>query len=169
MNGPSGRETVISFSASSSGQQIETAVIRDPSFGFTENSESALAEMPYVDLVSLPSATSPSLPTSLNSNPFSLSIGYDIPEASAYDWSMPPQSINSNEATWAETINLVSVGGQAAQARGTAQAVDLTGSDEAVQAIHNQDTFVSGVLFGVAGAAALAALLEFLHLIFRVE
>lgn len=186
MNSPSGRETVIRFQGGStshrpvtaapptrpiSGQQTQTVVIRDPSFGFAENSETAVAEMPYVNLVSLPSVQGEKTdqPLSLNSNPFSLSFGYNIPDASAYDWSMPPLSISSNEATWEETISLITVGGSLAELRGAAQATELTGSDDTVQAIHNQDTFVSGVLFGVAGAAALTALLGFLQLIFKVE
>lgn len=140
MNSPGGRETVLKFRGGSTSQQTQTAVIRDPSFGFAENSEAAVAEMPYVDLVSLPSLQGEKTdqPLSLNNNPFSLSFGYNIPDASAYDWSMPPLRISSNEATWAETVNLITVGGPLAELRGAAQATELTGSDDTVQAIHNQ-------------------------------
>jgi hypothetical protein len=172
-DGPSGPETVIKYSgnSSSSSQQIETAVIRDPSFGFTENSETAVAEIPYINLISLPSVSgnNTNQPTSLTSNPFSLSFSYNIPNANVYDWSLPPLAINSNEVAWEETVNLISLRGQLAELRGAAQASELTGSDHTVQANHNQDTFFAGVVLGIAGAAALAALLEFLHLIFRVE
>lgn len=164
-NSPSGEVTVIQFSAGSSSPPTETAVIQDPSFGFAENSETALAEMPYISLTSRPSSPN-KLATSLNSNPFSLSIGYYIPDAKAYDWSMPPLKYNPG-ITWEETINPVSVGGQEAQ--GAAQAIELTGSNRAAQATDNKNILVSGVLFGVAGAAALAAVVSFLQLIFKVE
>jgi hypothetical protein len=166
-NSPSGEVTVIQFSIGSSSPPTETAVIQDPSFGFAENNETALAEMPYISLISLPSASGPNkLTISLNSNPFSLSIGYYIPDAKAYDWSMPPLKYNP-EVTWEETINPISVGGQEAQ--GAAQAIELTGSNRAAQSTDNKNILISGVLFGVAGAAALAAVVAFLQLIFKVE
>jgi hypothetical protein len=79
---------------------------------------------------------------------------------------MPPLKYNPG-ITWEETINPVSVGGQEAQ--GAAQAIELTGSNRAAQATDNKNILVSGVLFGVAGAAALAAVVSFLQLIFKVE
>ena len=174
VNGPGGQEIVITFPQTSSRQQIESAVVSDPSLGFTYNNESAVAEMPYVSLESLPlNTTGPSGPSSPpNSMPFSVNFGFDVPNSDSYDWSLPPLNVGSDEATWEDTIDPINSNGQPAQAAkltGTAQAAELTGSDHLAQTADNQDIFVSGVLFGVAAAAALAAVLEVLHWVFKIE
>ena len=65
---------------------------------------------------------------------------------------------------WGETINPAN--NYEAQA---AQAAELTGTDHAAQIADDQLIFVSGALFGIVGAALLAAVQEFFHLIFKVE
>jgi hypothetical protein len=70
--------------------------------------------------------------------------------------------------TWGETVN-PNIGQSAQQLSGEAQPVELTGTNQVAQATDNKDILLSGVLFGIAGAAALGAVVEFLHLIFKVE
>jgi hypothetical protein len=161
----------LDFASSSLSPQTETAVVQDPSLGFNYNNESALAEMPYVSVVSFPTASSTGgtqQRSSIVANdiPVSLNFSYDIPHG--YDWSLPPVSAGSGVLTWEETVN-PDIGQPAQQLAGQAEAVELTGSDPVAQANDNQAIFVSGVLFGVAGAAALSAVIEFLHLIFKIE
>jgi hypothetical protein len=169
INNQSANETVLDFASSSLFKQTETAIVRDPSLGFTYNNESALAEMPYVSVVSFPTASSTGKGqrSSIVANdiPVSLNFGYDIPHG--YDWSLPPISAGSGAVTWEETVD-PNIGQPAQQLAGQAQAVELTGSNPVAQANDNQAIFVSGVLFGVAGAAALSAVIEFLHLIFKI-
>ncbi len=152
---PTGPEIVIEFRSPASliAFTQTTAVIRDPSLAFTYDRETAMAELPYVNLESSPELRSP----------FTLHFSYGIPDAGAYDWSQAPLSRSSNEVAWAETIN--PSGNTEGQA---AQAAELTGANHIAQAADNQGIFFSGILFGIAGAAALAAVVEFLHLIFKV-
>jgi hypothetical protein len=49
------------------------------------------------------------------------------------------------------------------------QPVEVTGTNHVAQLSDNQSIFYSGILFGIAGAAAVAALVEFLHLILKVK
>jgi hypothetical protein len=176
LNGPSGREIVTTFESSSLLGQTETAVLKDPSLGFAYNSETAIAEMPYVSVESQPVASSTGSGTGsgakssiiANDIPVSVDFDYDLPGASAYDWSLPPLSVSSNQVMWGETVN-PDIGPPAQRLTGDAQAVELTGSDHTAQATDNNHIFVSGVLFGIAGAAALTVVLEFLHLIFKIE
>jgi hypothetical protein len=142
--------------------------------GFSYNNETALAEMPYVSVTSLPAGPEPgstgsgSAPVYANDIPVSVNFGYDIPGASNYDWSLPPRADSSSEVTWGETVN-PNIGQSAQQLSGEAQPVELTGTNQVAQATDNKDILLSGVLFGIAGAAALGAVVEFLHLIFKVE
>ena len=142
-----GLNTEINFSLGP--YQTETAVIRDQALGFDENGQTAVVQLPYVED---PVAKIP---------PFTLTITYDVPQANEYDWSVPPASIGPNGATWLETVTP----SDAPPGLG-AQATEITGSNHAAQAVANDQTFTSGVLFGVVGAAALAAVQEALHLIF---
>jgi hypothetical protein len=100
--------------------------------------------------------------------PVTVKFSYYIPHANAYDWSLPPLSVDSNEGTWGETIN-PDTGQPAQQLIGEVQALEVTGANRVAQANDNQNTFISGLLFGLAGAAAVVALQEFLHLVFKVE
>jgi hypothetical protein len=174
INSQADHETVITFSSSSPSPETETAVVRDPSLGFSYNNETALAEMPYVSVTSLPAGPEPgstgsgSAPVYANDIPVSVNFGYDIPGASNYDWSLPPRADSSSEVTWGETVN-PNIGQSAQQLSGEAQPVELTGTNQVAQATDNKDILLSGVLFGIAGAAALGAVVEFLHLIFKVE
>jgi hypothetical protein len=174
INSQADHETVITFSSSSPSPETETAVVRDPSLGFSYNNETALAEMPYVSVTSLPVGPEPgstgsgSAPVYANDIPVSVNFGYDIPGASNYDWSLPPRADSSSEVTWGETVN-PNIGQSAQQLSGEAQPVELTGTNQVAQATDNKDILLSGVLFGIAGAAALGAVVEFLHLIFKVE
>ena len=127
-----------------------TAVIRDPSFGFTENNVMAVAQIPYISVANYGS----------NNDPIIFYIEYWIPHANTYDWSEPPANLYSNEATWLRTVT------PATYALLPTQAVELTGTNHAAQVNNERDTFISGALFGLVGAAALAAAQETLHLVF---
>ncbi len=158
-----GDETVIELSGSDLPYATtSSAIISDPSFGFAENNTMALVELPNVNIGSRETKGSNG-PSNL---PFYLSVRYDVPQASAYDWSSPPLSSTSSEATWEETIP---VGTFEFIGEGTSQAQELIGTDHAAAAADNLYTLISGVLLGVAGAAALTALVEFLHLILGIK
>ena len=46
------------------------------------------------------------------------------------------------------------------------QPVEITGTNHLAQAQDERNTFISGILLGVAGAAAMAVLQEGLHMLF---
>jgi hypothetical protein len=125
----------------------QTAIIRDPSFGFTENNVTAVAQLPYIVMFEH------------HSNSIDFDVLYGIPQANTYDWSEPPLNVYSNSAVWDETV------GPSDYAQ-SIQGVEPTGTNNVAQDTDNRNTFISGVLFGIVSAAALAAAQEALHLIF---
>jgi hypothetical protein len=143
-----GLQTEVNFSLGEFG--TESAVIHGGPLCFDDNGQDAVVELPYVEEWDGETA------------PFSLQITYDVPRANEYDWSVPPAVINSHAATWLDTV-----APQPDEPLGLAdEANEITGSNHAAQATATDQTFTSGVLFGVVGAAALAAAQEALHLIF---
>jgi hypothetical protein len=155
------RATIIEF-VTTGFSQTASAVIRDPSFGFSENNEMALVQFPSVNVQSYET----SAPNPQGAIPFSLSISYDIPNPHAYFWSLPPTGYTSTGVTWAETFP---VGTSKSSGGGTIQANELTGTNYDAQSTDSQHTFVAGLLFGVAGGAAVTAIQELLHLILKIR
>jgi hypothetical protein len=145
-SGPSEDSVILGFSATTS-FFTQTAIIRDPSFGFTENNVTAIAQLPYIVMFEN------------HSDPIDFLVLYGIPQANTYDWSEPPLNVSSNFAAWDETVPPNTY----AQ---SIQGVELTGTNNAAQVTDDRNTFISGVLFGIVSAAALAAAQEALHLIF---
>jgi hypothetical protein len=135
-----------------SGSPTSFAVRFPSSFGFAENDETALAQLPNVSLQP---------PTGES---FTFNTIYDIPGANTYNWSMPPLNVSTNKVSWMETINPANDHGPQ-----VAAATELTGTDLGAQTSNNQHIFISGALFGIVGAALFAAVQEFLHLIFKTE
>jgi hypothetical protein len=150
--GQSGPQVNIKFSVLAPGSPTFFAVRFPSSFGSTENSETALAQLPQVSL-------QPS-----TGEPFTFNTIYYIPGANTYNWSTPPLNVYPNKVTWMETINPANNHGTQAAA-----ATELTGTDIGAQTSDNRDIFISGGLFGIVGAALFAAVQEFLHLIFKTE
>jgi hypothetical protein len=121
--------------------------INDPRFGFASNGESAVAELPTVE------------GTGLGTPMFA--AGYKIPHADEYDWSVPPQVYSTAGLVyWPEGPANVSHSGA------VVQSAQITGANHQAEAQDDRDTFISGILLGVAGGAAIAALQEGLHMIF---
>jgi hypothetical protein len=145
-NGLSEDSVTLGFSAKTS-FFTQTAIIRDPSFGFTENNVGAIAQLPYIAMFEN------------HSDPIDFLIQYGIPRANTYDWSEPPLNVYTNFAAWDETVPPNTY-------PQSIQGFELTGTNNAAQVTDDRNTFISGVLFGIVSAAALAAAQEALHLIF---
>jgi hypothetical protein len=125
-------------------------VVSNAHFGFSSNGESAIA----------------ALPTVLGQGPATadetLFVTYQVQDAAAYDWSVPPFSLTAGEVGWSEPLTVSSSSALTA----VAQPSEITGINYAAEARDNRDTFISGILLGVAGAAAIAAAQEGMHLLF---
>lgn len=138
-----GDETEITALITNSKQY--TAIIKDPQFGLSRNGESAIAELPGVEGIKPGGSTQ-------------LYINYDIPDSDTYDWSLPPLfGSQGGSLLWTETLN---------NSLYAAQPTEITGINHQAQAQDDRDTFVSGILLGVAGAAAIAVVQEGLHMLF---
>lgn len=78
---------------------------------------------------------------------------FDLPSAGAYDWSaFPPLDISTGNIRWVELTSTGALAGHA-----------VVGIDHAKQSRDDTDTFISGALIGLAGAALIAGLQEGLH------
>lgn len=126
--------------------RLYTMTINDARFGFASNGESAVAELPTVEGAGLGTPT--------------FDAGYNIPKADEYDWSIPPQVYSAGLVYWPEGPAYVSNSGA------VVQSVEITGTNHQAQAQDDRDIFISGILLGVAGGAAIAAVQEGLHMIF---
>jgi hypothetical protein len=127
--------------------RLYTMTIDDPRFGFASNGESAVAILPTV------AGTGLGTPT--------FDVGYNIPKADKYEWSIPPQVGSKPDfAYWPEGPANVS------NSESVVQSTEVTGTDNQAQTQDNHDAFISGILLGVAGGAAIAAIQEGLHMIF---
>jgi hypothetical protein len=125
-----------------------TMTINDPRFGFASNNESAVAELPTIEGTGLAKTM--------------FDVGYNIPSPHEYDWSIPPQVYSTADlAYWPEGPPA-----NVSNSEAVVQSVEVTGTNQQAQAQDNRDTFISGLLFGVAGGAAIAAVQEGLHMIF---
>jgi hypothetical protein len=116
---------------------------KDSLLGFSGNGESAIAELPDVSWLS-------------NNQPgFSLTVTYNAPGARKYDRSLPPDAgdnIATDSVDWTLGPN--------------AQAMELTGNNHQAQAQDSTNTFIAGILLGVAGSAAVAVAQEGLGMLF---
>jgi hypothetical protein len=128
--------------------RLYTMTIQDPQFGFAGNGESAVAELPTIEGTGLATTA--------------FDVGYDnIPNAHEYDWSIPPQVYSTASLVyWPEGPANVSSSGA------MVQSVEVTGTDPQAQAQDDLDIFISGILLGVAGGAAITVVQEGLHMIF---
>ncbi len=123
----------------------ETFTVKDRRISATSNGESAIAELPAV-LGGGSSGTSPP----------EVIVRYYIPNANTYDWSPPPVSVDRYSVTVPEQLSTTY----------SAEAVEVTGTSHQAQTQDNRNTFIAGILLGVAGAAAIAAVQEGLHMVF---
>jgi hypothetical protein len=125
-------------------------IISNAHFGFSSNGESAVAD----------------LPTVLGQGPApadeSLFISYRVQDAATYDWSVPPFVETAGRVGWSEPLTVSSTSALSAEA----QPSEITGINHTAEAQDNRDTFISGILLGIAGGAAIAAAQEGLHLLF---
>jgi len=125
-------------------------VVSHVHFGFSSNGESAIADLPTVEGAGPASAAE------------ILVITYRVQDATSYDWSIPPFVAVAGRVGWSEPLTVSS----RSILSGEAQPSEVTGINHAAEAQDNQDTFISGILLGIAGAAAIAAAQEGLHLLF---
>jgi hypothetical protein len=136
----------------------ESEVIRDPSFGFTGNSQTAYAELPSI----YASQTQRSFT--------SFSVSYNIPNASMYDWSVPPQVTDyglPDTTIWNYELNLPTQNDAPLGTFGSqvAQGTEVIGLNHDAQTADSTDTLIAGALLGIAGGVAIVAMQEVLHLI----
>ncbi len=120
-----------------------TLIIRNSSCGFAASREMALVQTPTVNY------------TSHHHTGTMLEIYYNVPAADNFEWSVPPDSVGDRLASW----NLSLSDAQPTQAQ------TIVGTDSASQDQDNFDTFIAGVLLGVAGGAAIAVVQEVLHML----
>jgi hypothetical protein len=124
----------------------EAFTVKNRRFSATSNGESAIAEMPAVlGGVGGSSVTPPEL-----------IVTYYVPNANTYDWSIPPDTVDGYSVSIPEQLSTTD----------TTEAVEITGTNHQAQTQDNQDTFIAGILLGVAGAAAVATVQEGLHMVF---
>lgn len=120
--------------------------INDPRFGPASNGEAATAQLPTV-------STAANLPGPAPE----IDLAYKVPDADRYDWSIPPALyVSSNWPDWSEQLS---------SSVSEIPPVAITGTDDAAQAQDDRDTFISGILLGVAGAAAIALTQEGMHIL----
>jgi hypothetical protein len=127
-----------------------TLIVGNAHFGFSSNGESAIADSPTV----------------LGEGPARageiLFVTYQVQGAATYDWSVPPFIETAGRVGWSEPLTVSSSSALSPEA----QPSEVTGTNQAAEAQDTRDTFISGILLGVAGAAAIAAAQEGLHLLF---
>lgn len=121
--------------------------IDDPVFGPASNGETVTAQLPTVSTGANIPGTAPEI-----------DFAYKVPNADTYNWSTPPTLyIGGSWADWSEQLS---------SSASEIPPVAITGTNDTVQSQDNRNTFISGVLLGVAGAAAIAFTQEGVHLIF---
>jgi hypothetical protein len=125
-------------------------VVSNVHFGFSSNGESAVADLPTV------------LGGGRASTGEVLFITYQVQGAAGYDWSIPPLLVAAGRVGWSEPLTVPS----SSTLYPEAQPSEVTGINHAAEAQDSQDTFISGILLGVAGAAVIAGAQEGLHLLF---
>ena len=139
---------MVPISARNSGRNY-TATIEDPRFGFTSNGESAIAELPAVAGIKIGKSQSGS--------PNLLNVKYVVRNPDTYDWSLPPTLRSpGGSLTWTEPLS---------NSFWETEPTEITGTNHQAQAQDVRDTFVAGILLGVAGGAAIAAVQEGLHML----
>ena len=121
-----------------------TAYIHDPNFAFSFNEESAVVQLPYA-VQEVGSSTTTT--TYLN---------YNIPDVQSYDWSTPPWEAYQNFGFWNQYLN---------PSPQNQVGAEITGINRERQAQNDRDTFISGVLLGIVGAAIIAFMQEALHIL----
>lgn len=125
-------------------------VVSNAHFGFSSNGEFATAALPTV--LGQGPATADQI----------LFVSYRAHDAAAYNWSVPPFALTAGRVGWSEPLTV----SPSSALTAVAQPSEITGINYAAEARDNRDTFISGILLGVAGAAAIAAAQEGLHLLF---
>jgi hypothetical protein len=116
-----------------------------PSFGVADNGLTASAAIPDVVLQDPKESI--------------LLAGYQISDASSYDWSaFPTNRVSQSYALWQEALADGDTPGRAA-----------VGINNARQSSDNNKTFFAGALLGLAGAAILSAVQETLNRIERLK
>jgi len=124
---------------------FHSVTVRDPLLGFTSNGESAIAELPLVHV--------------LGSGASGLNVTYEAPGADSYDWSIPPNPYGPiNGVSYYEPL--------AGNSYLAASNMEITGTNYRAQANDNRNTFISGILLGVAGGAVIAAVQDGLHMLY---
>ena len=119
--------------------------VKYPHLGYAANGESAIDDFPAAHI----------LPPS--SSVMVLSVTFYEHNANIYDWSLPPIAALSEGIRWDEPLS---------NSLYAAQPMEITGTNLQAQAQDVHNTFIAGILLGVAGAAAIAAAEEGLHMIF---
>jgi hypothetical protein len=143
-------EIAVPINIQENGDSIaETVTIHDLRFGAASNGVSAIAQFPTVLLGKNTAGTAPTL-----------DISYSLRDADNYDWSVPPAEYleGNSYVDWTEQLG----GGSVSEV----QPMVITGTNEGAQARDDRNTFISGVLLGVAGSAAIAFAQEGLHMLF---
>lgn len=140
-------EIAVPITALPNGHLVSYVVaIEDPRFGPASNGQSATAQLPIV-------STAANLPGSAPE----IDLAYKVPNADTYDWSTPPALyVSSSWPDWSEQLS---------SSVSEIPPVAITGTNNAVQAQDNRSTFISGILLGVAGAAAIAFVQEGMHML----
>ena len=112
------------------------------SFGVNYDSVTAAVAIPEIILLG-------------NSGPVlqTLSVNYNLPSASSYDWSSYPTSaVDNSQALWIETMASSDTPGRA-----------VVGINHAAQSNDDTRIFIAGALLGLAGGALLSGVQEALH------
>jgi hypothetical protein len=97
-------------------------------------------------------ATIPQFQVQLNSAPAAVPVvvGFVLPSAGQYSWLGPSRAtIHPAGVSWLETTEVITPG------------FDMNGVNDLRSQRDDQATFISGVVLGIAGATAVAALTEF--------
>lgn len=122
----------------------ESFIIKDRQISATSNGESAIVELPDVTGFGT------------NTSPPQLIVTYYVDNADTYDWSTPPLVSTRYYVRFLEQLSTTF----------SAQASEIIGIDHQAQAQDERNTFIAGILLGVAGGAAIAVVQEGLHMVF---
>jgi hypothetical protein len=123
-----------------------TVQLHGPQFAFAANATAATVQLPYV--VQYPNTSATTV----------ITMYYEIPGVRSYDWSTPPYLTYNDWGLWVQDLSPSSPENQ--------PGAEITGTNRDRQAQDNRDTFISGVLLGVAGGAIVAVVQEGLHMLF---
>jgi hypothetical protein len=118
--------------------------------GLATNGESAIVELPEV------------FEDGQEEHGSYLSVSYNAPGATTYDWSIPTGYPSTASVGWQEPLTPSSGPGFQPIFLPT----EITGTNLQVQGRDERNILIAGILFGVAGSAVVAAIQEGLNMLF---